>query len=94
MTTLPAALTHANGSKSQRRGWAGPTSVLLKAVAAPAMAQGVVPKLGNICPLGDVDTLNGKCATLGLTNYIVMSTHGKACLSGWMNVGGRSCRCQ
>lgn len=58
----------------------------------PAQAQRVVPKLGNICPLGYVDTLNGKCSTLGLMNYTVQPTNGEACPEGWMNVGGGYCR--
>jgi hypothetical protein len=94
MVTLPAAMTHGNGSKPQRRGWAGlATSLLsdlaLTATTIPFMAQGAAAKLGNICPLGYVDTLNGKCSTLGLMSYTVTPTHGKPCLPGWMNVGGR-----
>ena len=60
----------------------------LLAVQAPAQAQRVVPKLGSICPLGYVDTLNGKCSTLGLMHYTVQPTNGQACPEGWMNVGG------
>jgi hypothetical protein len=55
-------------------------------------AQRVVPKRGTICPLGYVDTLNGRCSTLGLMRYTVQPTHGKACPAGWMNVGGGYCR--
>jgi len=55
-------------------------------VIPPAQAQRVVPKIGNICPMGYVDTLNGKCSTLGLM------TNGEACPEGWMNVGGGYCR--
>ena len=61
-------------------------------ISAPAQAQRVVPKIGNICPMGDVDTLNGKCSTLGLVNYTLQPTNGQPCPSGWMNVGGRYCR--
>ena len=61
-------------------------------VSQPAHAQRVVPKIGNICPLGYVDTLNGKCTTFGLANYTVQPTNGEACPSGWMNVGGGYCR--
>ena len=61
-------------------------------VTQPAQAQRVVPKIGDICPLGYVDTLNGKCTTLGLANYTVQPTNGEACPSGWMNVGGGYCR--
>ena len=58
----------------------------------PAMAQRVVNKIGNICPLGYVDTLNGKCSTLGLMRYTVQPTNGQPCPEGWMNVGGGYCR--
>jgi len=61
-------------------------------VTQPAQAQRVVPKIGNICRLGYVDTFNGKCSTLGLASYTVQPTNGKACSAGWMNVGGRYCR--
>ena len=37
-------------------------------------------------------TLNGKCSTFGLMKYTVRPTYGRACLSGWMNVGGGYCR--
>ena len=60
--------------------------------AAPALAQRVVPKIGSICPLGYVDTFNGKCSTLGLMRYTVEPTNGQACAEGWMNVGGGYCR--
>jgi hypothetical protein len=58
----------------------------------PALAQRVVDKIGDICPLGYVDTLNGKCSTLGLMRYTVQPTNGQACPEGWMNVGGGYCR--
>jgi hypothetical protein len=62
-------------------------------VALPAArAQRVVPKIKDICPMGYVDTFNGKCSTLGLMNYTVQPTNGEACPSGWMNVGGGYCR--
>ena len=64
----------------------------LVSLSLPAMAQRVVPKIGNICPLGYVDTLNGKCSTLGLMHYTVQPTNGQACPEGWMNVGGGYCR--
>ena len=62
------------------------------AVLPPAQAQRVVPKLQVMCPMGYVDTFNGKCSTLGLMTYRVTPTQGKACLEGWMNVGGGYCR--
>lgn len=58
----------------------------------PAGAQRVVKKLGTICPLGYVDTLNGNCTTFGLMRYTVQPTNGQPCPSGWMNVGGGYCR--
>jgi len=61
-------------------------------LAQPLRAQESVPKLGIICPLGYVDTFNGKCSTLGLMNYTVQPTAGRACPEGWMNVGGGYCR--
>jgi hypothetical protein len=67
-------------------------AALLALAAPPAQAQRVVPKIGNICPLGYVDMLNGTCSTLGLMNYTVQPTNGLPCPEGWMNVGGRYCR--
>ncbi len=61
-------------------------------LADPALAQRVVPKIGSICPMGYVDTLNGECSTLGLMRYTVQPTNGEACPEGWMNVGGGYCR--
>ncbi|NDD69000.1 MAG: hypothetical protein EBZ29_06300 [Synechococcaceae bacterium WB9_4xC_028] len=57
-----------------------------------AHAQRVVPKIADLCPMGYVDTFNGKCSTLGLVTYTVKPTNGKPCPSGWMNVGGGYCR--
>ncbi|MBM5814758.1 MAG: hypothetical protein FJ062_08460 [Cyanobacteria bacterium M_DeepCast_100m_m1_067] len=64
----------------------------LALISPPAQAQREVPKIGNICPMGYVDMLNGKCSTLGLMRYTVQPTNGEACPSGWMNVGGEYCR--
>jgi len=57
-----------------------------------AQAQRVVPRIGALCPMGYVDTLNGKCSTLGLMRYTVQPTGGQPCQPGWMNVGGGYCR--
>lgn len=70
----------------------GATALAATLVGQPAQAQRVVPKIGTICPMGYVDTLNGKCSTLGLAYYTVRPTNGQACLSGWMNVGGGYCK--
>ncbi len=69
----------------------GLASVFVSAFVS-ARAQRVVPKIADLCPMGYVDTFNGKCSTLGLMNYTVQPTNGKACPSGWMNVGGGYCR--
>lgn len=72
----------------------GSAALLTLAAAAspPAWAQRVVAKIGDICPLGYVDLLNGKCSTLGLMSYTLQPTNGQACPEGWMNVGGGYCR--
>jgi hypothetical protein len=62
------------------------------ATSGPALAQRVVPKLSSLCPLGYVDTLNGKCSTLGLMEYQVQASNGQPCPSGWFDVGGGYCR--
>ena len=77
-----------------------PSAALLALIATvvtagytpPAMAQRVIRKIGDICPLGYVDTLNGNCSTLGLMRYTVQPTNGEPCPDGWMNVGGGYCR--
>ena len=68
------------------------TALSTSLLTQPAHAQRQVPKIGSICPLGYVDTLNGKCSTMGLANYTLTPTNGEACPSGWMNVGGGYCR--
>ena len=74
--------------------WSGivVTMVLLLGVTAPASAQREVKKIGSICPLGYIDLFNGTCSTLGLMDYQVKPTEGKACPSGWINAGGDYCR--
>ena len=63
------------------------------ALTAPAsQAQRQVAKIGDICPMGYVDMLNGKCSTLGLMIYTVQPTNGEACPTCWMNVGCNYCR--
>lgn len=67
-------------------------TLLAGALPLPARAQRVIPKLETLCPLGYVDTFNGKCSTLGLMNYTVAPTEGRPCPAGWMNIGGGYCR--
>ena len=50
------------------------SSVAAVALVPPAQAQRVVPKLQVVCPMGYVDTFNGKCSTLGLMTYIYLRT--------------------
>ena len=71
-----------------------PSSVAAVALVPPAQAQRVVPKLQVVCPMGYVDTFNGKCSTFGLMNYTVQPTNGQPCPTGWINVGGGYCRQQ
>jgi len=59
---------------------------------SPSLAQEVIPKLQAMCPLGYVDTFNGKCSTLGMVSYTVTPTSGESCPSGWLNIGGGYCR--
>ena len=67
-------------------------AALLLGSGGPASAQEVIPKLQALCPLGYVDTFNGKCSTLGVVSYTVTRTNGEACPPGWMNIGGGYCR--
>jgi hypothetical protein len=67
-------------------------SAVLLAPGSPASAQEVIPKLQAMCPLGYVDTFNGKCSTLGVVSTTVTPTNGDACPAGWMNIGGGYCR--
>ncbi|MFM8525715.1 MAG: hypothetical protein ACKOCM_08865 [Cyanobacteriota bacterium] len=67
-------------------------TLLAGALPLPARAQRVIPKLETLCPLGYVDTFNGKCSTLGLMDYTVAPTQGRPCPDGWMNIGGGYCR--
>ena len=63
----------------------------LAALNLPAMAQRVVPKIGSICPLGYVDTFNGRCSSLGV-KYTVFPKGNGDCPKGAMDIGGGYCR--
>lgn len=67
-------------------------SLLSVSLIMPARAQRVIPKLDPLCPLGSMDTLNGKCSTLGLMHDTVAPAEGRACPEGWMAIGGGYCR--
>ena len=67
--------------------------VLMSSVGAPAaLAQREIPKAEghDQCPLGYVNTLGSACVSP--IYYEVAPTYGKACLSGWMNIGAGYCR--
>jgi hypothetical protein len=67
--------------------------VLMSSVGAPAArAQREIPKAEghDQCPLGYVNTLGSTCVSP--IYYEVAPTYGKACLSGWMNIGAGYCR--
>ena len=69
------------------------TLVLMSSVGAPsALAQREIPKAEghDQCPLGYVNTLGTTCVSP--IYYEVAPTYGKACLSGWMNIGAGYCR--
>ena len=57
-----------------------------------AHAQREIPKAPgqNQCPLGYVNTLGTTCVSP--IDYEVASSNGKACLSGWMNIGAGYCK--
>ena len=67
--------------------------VLMSSVGAlAALAQREIPKAEghDQCPLGYVNTLGSTCVSP--IYYEVAPTYGKACLSGWMNIGAGYCR--
>ena len=94
------AMTPLSGRSSSLRTWSvsavlATTSIVLWACQAPsASAQRIVEKIERRCPLGYVDMLNGKCSTLGMMTHTVQAIDGRACPSGWLDVGGGYCRKQ
>ena len=62
------------------------------AIAAPAFAQKEIPKAEghDQCPLGYVNTFGTTCVSP--IYYEVAPTNGKACLSGWVNIGAGYCK--
>ena len=61
-------------------------------VPSAALAQTEIPKAEghDQCPLGYVNTLGTTCVSPIF--YEVAPTYGKACLSGWMNIGAGYCK--
>jgi len=57
-----------------------------------AVAQKEIPKASghDQCPLGYVNTLGTTCVSP--IYYEVTPTNGKACPSGWMNIGAGYCK--
>ena len=64
----------------------------LMVVPSAALAQKEIPKAEDHdqCPLGYVNTLGSTCVSP--IYYEVAPTYGKACLSGWMNIGAGYCK--
>ena len=71
----------------------GMSAVAASFLAVPAAkAQKEIPKAPghDQCPLGYVNTLGTTCVSP--IYYEVTPTHGKACPSGWMNIGAGYCK--
>ena len=66
--------------------------LLLASTSLPALAQMEIPKAEghDQCPLGYVNTLGTTCVSP--IHYEVAPTNGKACLSGWVNIGAGYCK--
>ena len=64
--------------------------LVIASVAPAAIAQREIPKAPGHeqCPLGYVNTLGTTCVSP--IYYEVAPTYGKACKSGWMNIGAGS----
>ena len=94
---MPIAMTLLLGCSSSLRprgvsALLSTTSIVLLACQAPsASAQRIIEKIESRCPLGYVDMLNGKCSTLGMMTHTVQAIDGRACPSGWRDVGGGYC---
>ena len=68
-------------------------ALLVIASATPsALAQKEIPKASghDQCPLGYLNTLGTTCVSP--IYYEVAPTNGKACKSGWMNIGAGYCK--
>ena len=68
------------------------TAALLLTSASPALAQKEIPKAEghDQCSLGYINTMGTTC--FSPIYYKVASTHVKACLEGWMNIGAGYCK--
>ena len=66
--------------------------LVIASVPLAAMAQREIPKAPGHeqCPLGYVNTLGTTCVSP--IYYEVAPTYGKACKSGWMNIGAGYCK--
>ena len=71
----------------------GMSVLAVSCLGAPeAVAQKEIPKAAghDQCPLGYVNTLGTTCVSP--IYYEVTPTNGKACPSGWMNIGAGYCK--
>ena len=79
---------------TRRHGWLFATVLIAVPGLAPleVSAQREIPKAPghDQCPLGYVNTLGTTCVSP--VYYEVTPTNGKACLSGWMNIGAGYCK--
>ena len=66
--------------------------LLFASTSVPALAQKEIPKAEghDQCPLGYVNTLGTTCVSP--IYYEVAPTNGKACPSGWVNIGAGYCK--
>lgn len=70
----------------------GATALAMALLQPAVRAQNVVPKLRETCPIGYVDTFNGRCSTLGEASFTVTPIKGQSCPQGWVDIGGGYCR--
>jgi len=78
---------------TRKRNWIGFSTLVISLLSAPAaQAQREIPKAPGHeqCPLGYVNTFGTTCVSP--IYYEVAPTNGKACLSGWMNIGAGYCK--
>ncbi|AHF64105.1 hypothetical protein Syncc8109_1749 [Synechococcus sp. WH 8109] len=66
--------------------------LIIESATPSALAQKEIPKALNHdqCPLGNLNTLGSTCVCP--IYYEVAPTNGKACKSGWMNIGAAYCK--
>ncbi len=66
---------------------------LLLLEPVPSVAQRVVPRLNEDCPIiGYADTRNGRCCSFGSRVEQLKPRQGRDCPAHWINVGGGYCK--